>query len=101
MQESSAGEVRELAWAGRHAEAIERASQRLDTRLDASARLELLDLRTESRIALGDLDGAAADASAMLAIAKASGRATHLAIAQNAMALARMRVSEFAPAAKS
>jgi len=101
MQESSAGEVRDLAWAGRHAEAIERASRRLDTRLDAGARLELLDLRTESRIALGDVDGAAADASAMLAIAKASGRAAHLAIAHSAMALARMRASDYSAAAKS
>ena len=76
MQESSAGGVRDLAWAGRHAEAIEQANWRLDApRLDAATRLDLLEARGDSRVALGDLEAAAADAAAMLALAKSSGKA--------------------------
>ena len=62
--------VRELAWSGRHAEAIELATTALGApRIDPQTRLDLLDLRAESSIALGDLTRAAADADAMAALA--------------------------------
>jgi imidazolonepropionase-like amidohydrolase/tetratricopeptide (TPR) repeat protein len=95
-------EVRDLAWTGHHAKAIATATGVLENaRLDKSIALELLGLRSESYVAEGRLDPALADAKKMLAMAKASGRASHLATAHNAMALAQMRGSEFTAAAKS
>ncbi len=46
-------EVFDLAWAGNHAKAIERATQALPGRLAAAERMDLLDLRSESFVALG------------------------------------------------
>jgi tetratricopeptide (TPR) repeat protein len=95
-------EVRDLAWTGHHAKAIATATAALETpRLDKPIALELLGLRSESHVAEGRLEPALADAKKMLAMAKASGRASHLAAAYTAMALAQMRGSEFAAASKS
>ena len=70
---SSAAEVAALAASGRHTQAIEKASAALDAaRVAAADRLDLLDLRAESHIALGDLDRATADAQSMLDIARRS-----------------------------
>ena len=75
--------VFDLAWAGKHAQAIEGATRLLKAKgLDAAARVRLLDLRSESHLALGDLAAAQADSGEM---ARLAGRAPAL----RAMALCR------------
>src|SRR5258706_7546484 len=75
-----ARKIHDLAWAGDHARAIQAATAALRARsLAAGNRIEVLDLRSESRLALGDLAGATADAAEMLAIARSSGRPALLA----------------------
>ncbi len=66
--------VADLAWAGQHEQAIRKATAALERKsLAAADRMTLLDLRSESYIALGDLKAAAADAQAMKALAKRDG----------------------------
>ena len=68
--------VADLAWAGRHEQAIAAATAALRPKmLDADARMTLLDLRSESHFALGDLQRAGEDAQAMKALAKQEGGA--------------------------
>jgi murein endopeptidase len=63
--------VRELAWSGQHAQAIELAAQALTVeKILPAEQMDLLDLRAESYIALGKLDLAAEDAAAMASLAK-------------------------------
>jgi GAF domain-containing protein/CheY-like chemotaxis protein/tetratricopeptide (TPR) repeat protein len=65
--------VAALAFAGKHGEAIAAATAALDSHeLADAARLDLLDLRAESYIALGDIAAAGADAETMAGIATAS-----------------------------
>src|SRR6185369_17643064 len=65
-------QVRDLAWAGQHARAIELASQSLSLpKLKPSEQMDLLDLRAESYIAQGKLDLATKDARAMEKLANA------------------------------
>jgi len=72
LDERSAIEA--LARTGRHAEVIERVSALLDdSHLDAETRLDLHDLRAESRFALARMDDAAADVDAMGALARLDG----------------------------
>ncbi|HLW13097.1 MAG TPA: GAF domain-containing protein [Casimicrobiaceae bacterium] len=74
--------AREMAWAGQHAAAIDCVTRALPAAArDAELRIALLDLRTESLVAQGDVDRALDDANAMLAIAEQSGRAKLQAIA--------------------
>ena len=64
---ASVTRVADLARAGQHAQAIELATEALGAAgLDVAVRLDLLDLRAESFVALGDLERAGADATAML-----------------------------------
>ena len=57
----------DLAWAGQHAQAVEEASAALAGRAaTGTLRARLLELRCSSRLALGDLQGAAADAAALV-----------------------------------
>jgi tetratricopeptide (TPR) repeat protein len=66
--------VADLAWAGQHEQAVAAATDALKRKsLTADERMTLLDLRSESDIALGDLKAAAADAQAMKALAKREG----------------------------
>ena len=66
--------VADLAWAGQHEQAVAAATDALKRKtLTADERMTLLDLRSESHIALGDLKAAAADAHAMKTIAKRQG----------------------------
>ena len=69
--------VRDLGWSGQHERAIAISTQELARCADADAtaalRMDLLDLRSESHIAVGQLDLAAADASAMVKLAPAVG----------------------------
>ena len=61
----------DLAWAGRHEPAITLATERLAAHgLTPVQRIELLDLRAESRMAMGDFALAAEDAQQMLALAR-------------------------------
>ncbi len=84
--------VADLAWAGRRAEAIALAAHALSTPgVAAGRRLELLELRAESLIALGELDRADDDAKAMLDLARGERCAAFTARAQNCRALVQMR----------
>ena len=68
--------VSDLAWSGRHEEAIAAATAALKRKtLDAHERMTLLDLRSESHVALGDLKRADEDAKAMKALARQEGGA--------------------------
>ncbi len=67
--------VGDLAWAGRHALAIQLATTALAAAgPNAALKLDLLDLRAESLIALGDSERAGADASAMLDLAASAAK---------------------------
>ena len=73
-------QIADLAWAGKHEEAIGAATATLGRkRIDVEERVSLLDLRAESLMAIGDLKGALADAEEMTALAKAERRAHLLA----------------------
>src|SRR6185369_10105726 len=64
-------QLRELAWTGQHAPAINLATQALSTpKIKPAVQMDLLDLRVESYIAQGKLDLAAKDAKAMGKLAK-------------------------------
>ncbi|MGZ9224942.1 MAG: tetratricopeptide repeat protein, partial [Anaerolineales bacterium] len=72
----SIARVRNLAWTGQHAQAIELATQALAySKIKPTEPTDLLDLRAESYIAQGKLDLAKKDANAMLKIANASKKA--------------------------
>ncbi|HZI83545.1 MAG TPA: GAF domain-containing protein, partial [Casimicrobiaceae bacterium] len=91
-----ASRIRELAWTGQHARAVEQSTQALLT-IDggkpptADAQMELLDLRAESHIALGKLDLAARDAVAMMELATADRSAASKARALSRQAMVQMR----------
>ena len=71
-----AREVADLARAGQHAKAIELATTAFAApRLSVASQIDLLELRAESFIALGEMDRAFADAEAMRTLGKRSGRA--------------------------
>jgi len=87
--------VGEAASAGRHERAIELATAALRQRgLAAAAKLDLLDLRAESRIALGDIQRAGADADEMLALARRSRSPALVAQALNRRAFVEIRKGE-------
>ncbi len=89
------GQVRSLAWAGDHREAIDAASATLTPGAvpepDADARIRLLDQRAESLMAIGDLDAAGADATAMKRIAQRTRLPAHEALSGNREALVQIR----------
>ncbi len=92
---SARDRVGEAASAGRHEHAIDLATAALRQRgLAAAAKLDLLDLRAESRIALGDVKRAAADADEMLALARAARKPALLAQALDRRAFVEIRKGE-------
>ncbi|MBP8140082.1 MAG: hypothetical protein KAX82_04855, partial [Burkholderiales bacterium] len=92
---SALDRVGEAASAGRHERAVELATAALRQRgLAAAAKLDLLDLRAESRIALGDVKRAAADADEMLSLARAARKPALLAQALNRRAFVEIRKGE-------
>ena len=94
--------VRDLAWTGQHARAVERATQALAARaLETAERMTLLDLRAESLIAQGKLNAAADDAAAMHALAAAQKKPALLAQALNRTALVQMRRGDLTQASKT
>ncbi len=89
------GQVRELAWAGQHATAIEIASAALaGGNLSTADNVDLLDLRCESLLAQGDLERARADAEALLALAERAHQPALRAQAGNRAAIVRIRGGE-------
>ena len=99
---STAERVSDLAWAGQHAQAIELATAALATPgSSVGSRLDLLDLRAESYIAVGKLDLAAADATAMVRLAAAGKSHAFMAQALIRKALVQMRQGEMKPALES
>jgi PAS domain S-box-containing protein len=99
--------VRDLAWTGQHAKAIELATQALAAqKIKPPVQMDLLDLRAESYIAQGKLDLAAKDAAAMVKLA----RIPNLPISQvpvlkvralNRISLVQMRQGELTAALKT
>ena len=87
-------QAQEMAWNGRHLQAISLCSQALRSdELDPLTHLQLLDTRTESHIAQGNLDAAANDAAIMGNIANDPNFQSPnlLALALNRLALVQMR----------
>jgi len=100
--------VRELAWTGQHARAIELATQALAAhKIKPPDHMDLLDLRAESYIAQGKLDLAAKDATLMVKLANAQKdssprKASDLKVqALNRKALVQMRQGNLSAALKS
>jgi GAF domain-containing protein/DNA-binding response OmpR family regulator/tetratricopeptide (TPR) repeat protein len=97
--------IRQLAWTGQHAAAIDSATQALSapkTRTRPAEQMGLLDLRAESYIAIGKLDLAMKDAKAMGKIAKSQITNNQLrATALNRLALVQMRMGDLKAAVKS
>ena len=92
--------VAQFASAGRHQEAIEAATSALKG-AKVVQRIDLLDLRAESRIALGRVAEAAGDADAMLAAAQAARKPALVAKALSRRALVEMRSGRPRDAASS
>ena len=92
--------IRQLAWTGQHAAAIDSATEALSTSdWQSDVRMSLLDLRAESYIALGKLDLAMKDAKAMGKIgSKVAGLKVQ---ALNRLALVQMRTGDLKGAVKS
>ncbi len=86
-----AAEVAALAAQGRHRDAIAAATARLAKATRHADRIALLDLRAESRIALGEIGQAAEDADAMLAVARTARKPALAAAALSRRALVEMR----------
>src|SRR5256885_4180924 len=98
----TAERVRDLAWAGQHAQAIELATAALlATGLSVRSRLDLLDLRAESNIALGKLDLSAEDAAAMIELGRREKSHALKAQALNRQSLVQMRRGELKSAVKT
>ena len=99
---AAVAEVGDLAWAGHHARAIELATTALAAAgANAALKLDLVDLRAESFVALGELERAAADAATMLDIARAARKPALRAQALNRMVLVQMRKGEGPPAVRT
>jgi GAF domain-containing protein/CheY-like chemotaxis protein/tetratricopeptide (TPR) repeat protein len=94
--------IRDLAWAGQHARAIELSTQALDQkRINPALQIDLLDLRAEGFIALGKFDLAAKDAAAMLKLANSGQDPALKAQALNRKALLQMRTGELKAAVRT
>ncbi len=98
--------IREMAWTGQHARAIEQCSRALGTIIEGkplptAAQMDLLDLRAESYIALGKVDLAAGDAAAMIGLAASGNSAALKAKALSRQALVQMRRGELKAAVET
>ncbi len=99
---TAAREVAALAWAGRQAEVVAAADAALAAAgTGATERFELLELRAESLVALGDLARADADAEALKALARRERNVAMTARAQHCAALVQMRAGDAAAALKT
>jgi len=94
--------ARELAWTGQHAKAIAVCTEALAaTKVAPAGRMDLLDQRAESWIALGKLELATADAMAMLELAESGKSPAAKAKALNRLTLVQMRQGDAKTAVKS
>ncbi|HQR78124.1 MAG TPA: hypothetical protein PLR35_17000, partial [Burkholderiaceae bacterium] len=93
--------IRDLVHAGRHADAIDTAAAALESTEDPSARLDLLDARVTSALALLELARAENDAQQMIALADRSRSAAAQARALCAMAAVQARQERVEPARKT
>ena len=94
--------VRELAWSGRHSEAIAHCTKALTaSRLSVEEQVDLHDLRAESAIALGQLDRAAEDAGVMIELAAAASEPALRARALIRKALVEMRRGDLKPGVRT
>ena len=92
-------QVRELALAGLHMEAIEACNQGLAMQpVPIARRIALLDLRAESLIAQGQFTDAASDGDAMLALAAKQNDRGLTVLALMRQAVAAMRLGQVKPA---
>ena len=88
-------QVGDLAWAGQHAKAIEVATASLArSGLSFGRQIDLLDLRSESFIAQGDLGPAEADAKTMLELARRARKPAFIAQALNRRAIVEFRAGK-------
>jgi len=98
-------QVRQLAWTGQHDKAIDLATQALSPvgaeQCSAPTQMDLLDLRSESYIALGQLDHAKKDSNAMTKLANAEKKPALKVQALNRRALVQMRTGDLNAAVKS
>ncbi|MBL8103483.1 MAG: GAF domain-containing protein, partial [Anaerolineales bacterium] len=95
-------QVRQLAWTGQHAAAIDSATQALSApKIKPTHQMDLLDLRSESYIAIGKLDLAMKDAKAMGKIGRTSKVKGLKVQALNRLALVQMRTGDLKAALKS
>ena len=91
-----------LAWAGQHEQAVALATEALAaTGLAAAQRIELLDHRADSHLALRDLDRAHDDAQAMLDLARQAQRPALMALALCRVAAVQTRQGQYAAAVQS
>ncbi|MFN8400320.1 MAG: GAF domain-containing protein [Anaerolineales bacterium] len=99
--------IRQLAWTGQHKLAIDSATQALSrSRLQRDVEMSLLDLRSESYIAIGNLDLAMKDAKAMGNLAKSNRQSSIVnrqleAQALNRLTLVQMRTGDLKAALKT
>jgi GAF domain-containing protein/CheY-like chemotaxis protein/tetratricopeptide (TPR) repeat protein len=96
-----AADVAALAAQGRHDEAIAAATASLAKASRNADRVALLDLRAESRIALGQVVQAAEDAAAMLGVARSAKKQALVAQALSRRALVELRAGRPRDAASS
>ncbi len=97
-----AAAIADLAWAGQHEQAIARADEALHApRLGVAQRVELLDRRAESHLALGHMAQATADAQAMLDSARQTRSAALQAQALCRLAAVQTRQNQLTLAAQS
>ncbi|MDO9302590.1 MAG: hypothetical protein Q7T89_14480, partial [Anaerolineales bacterium] len=102
ISDQTIARVRDLAWTGQHAQAIDLASQALSKAAGKSDwQSDLLDLRAESYLAIGKLDLASKDAQAMTKIGRTSKVKGLQAQALNRLALVQMRRGDLKAAVKS
>ncbi len=101
-KEITLSSIRELAWTGQHAPAIDLATQALSMpKIKPATQINLLDLRAESYIAIGKLDLAMQDAKAMMKIGRTSKVKGLQVQALNTLALVQMRTGDLKVAVKS
>ena len=94
--------ARDLAWAGQHAKAIAACTEALAApRITPAAQMDLLDQRAESWIAVGKLDRAATDTTAMIGLAESGKSPAARAKALNRLTLVQMRQGDAKSAVKS
>jgi signal transduction histidine kinase/DNA-binding response OmpR family regulator len=87
--------ARDLAWTGRHTQAIDHCTLAMqNSELDAAQRMDLLDLRADSLVANGRFPEAATDAGSMLSLAQRNKAPELIVQALNRQALVSMRLGD-------